>query len=441
MYKLNELSAIFCKQANLISDMARRIMFSLIPGERFDFVAARWAANGAISSVTYGTKAINEELRHYKGEIPRIGARNIVNFVSKSLDKFNLNNAETYQFFLETAINMFNDSGNWENQFGGEAWGNIAKTVLKLVSLYVSLMNVKKWSDEEEEILKQIIIYLNLLDGIMHNTGKVFEKMIEAEKLTELTEENSDPFEEKEKDVDRIYRMRNATELEDPIYAFKEIEDLLYPKNVYKDYITKLRNTKEYYTVGDPTKKLDEITAIKNLKNDRYKYSKIHNQAEYIRIVETIIRDMDNRANTLINLLKQNIDISMAANEAFVWDLRYLFYFPKDQWGQAYFSVAGIVPFIDRLPKQKEVIELIEDSNTLADYFNIFNYIYARSFTKPVSNIIAGWYKKITPELYKEMQKMDVKKIANDIKSLMEDSVPIFKRMHENFIQIVSQYE
>ena len=443
MNDLNKLSNIFYKKASLLTDMARRVMFSLIPGRRFDFIAARWAANGAINSITYGALTINEELRHYQSEIPKVGAAKITNWAHNHLGKFNINNAKTYRFFLETAIKMFDNLAGWEDQFGGKAWGDIARTVLKLIDLYASLMGAKKWSDEEEKILKQIIIYLNVLDGIMHNTGQIFEKMVEQEKYMESVE-GEDPFERKDEDISRIYRMRNATELEDPIYAFREVEDLLYPKNVYKDYITQLRSTKEYYTTGDPTKKLNEITAIKNLKNDAHKYFKIKIQAEYIQNIENVIKDIDNRTNALINLLKTenaNTLTPIINAQLFIWTLRHLFYFPKDQWGQTYFSIAGIIPFIDKLPKQKEINQLTEDSSTIADYFTIFNTIYTRNFSRPVLNMIAGFNVKVTPDIYKEIQNIDIKKIANEMKSLMQDSIPILKQMHENFKYIVATYE
>lgn len=228
----------FIKKANLLGDMARRVMFSLIPAKKFDYFAARWAAMGVLNSVYYGTQAIMRELRYYDG--PQL---NLIHYTD--LSELNKDYVETYKNILSKAIQAFDDLKNWQSQYGGKRWGKIAVAALGLVRTYEKLLTAKKYSDEEEALLKKIIIELNIFDGLAHNMGGIFDKMIALENYKQNGYEDR---EEVNTTTKKMYRIRNMTELKNQKHVFKEIYPLLYPRMVYQDYITEIVNDPEFRT-------------------------------------------------------------------------------------------------------------------------------------------------------------------------------------------------
>src|ERR1700722_19992017 len=135
--ELLRLSNQFYKRANLETDMAKRIMFSIIPSVMtptekqstpvdpqywgVDYKALRSAANGAKDLVRYGTLACVQELGFYHSPSDNVAFR-----AKRMADR-----GETLEA-LKLAEKCFLDLKNWDEGYGREAWARIAQTLFQL---------------------------------------------------------------------------------------------------------------------------------------------------------------------------------------------------------------------------------------------------------------------------------------------------------------------
>lgn len=182
--------------ASLTSDMAKRIMHSTLShvadpnqvsltGGYIDMVSLEHAAHGRKDILKYGILALISELKYYYGRNPEV-------LDIKSEKDFDM------------AIKNFNDKKGWEEMYGGYAWAKIAKSLKNIFILDKSLDvvedNIKKSkndfvrnqeNDKKINILKQIILELNVFDGLAHNTNSIMEKLINFE-----FDENSSKYED-----------------------------------------------------------------------------------------------------------------------------------------------------------------------------------------------------------------------------------------------------
>jgi len=244
-------------EAMLRDDMAKRIMYSVIPslakdsevyhtGGVVDYKALAAAIEGRHDIIKYGARACVQELKHYKEA-----------FVIYHDTVEALKNAD-YKKIFEISIKCFNDVKKWDPNYGGDAWKKIAETLLRITQLDENLKQLRAnkrslpdFYDQEVEIMKQIVIYLNVFDGLSHNTSSILKNILNEEEREYHIEETILPFKE-------IENLLDAKELKDPIDVFKQIYPTLKGSgdiNRYKDWFNKIKLNKKYQQNNDESKK------------------------------------------------------------------------------------------------------------------------------------------------------------------------------------------
>lgn len=417
------------KEANLLSDMARRVMFSLIPGQRFDFIAARWAANGIINSVTYGTRAIREELNYYRGDFPVFENKQLRAYGDINLGKFGKNTITKYRDFLEIAWLMFDDAGNWETSFGGKSWRNIAETMLHLVNLYDKFLQTEKYTNAEEDVLKQIIIYLNVFDGLAHNTGGIFEKMVGEEEAIH----NDDFY----NNLEQLLKIRDMTELPESIHVFKEIEPLLYPKTVYQDYITEIRSNPKYFKSENPEQQLKNIKAIKKLKQT----GKYH--IKNLRSRLGIIIDHSNGMNNSIYALQKYVASYNSASSypGFYPTVVYIFEsVPAAVHNIYYYISQGVDNNSFELPDDINKNDLVNLLDEIAKKHKILHKLeLARNASPQIKQDLLYGY-TFSVESIKELLKLNLVQRANAVKNTVSESIPLLEKFCNLYEELLEKY-
>ena len=258
------------KEASLRGDMAKRIMYSIIPfvnNNRIDFKSLKYAIEGINELIKYGAEACIDEVRH-----------SIVKdsyFAGKQALKSN-----NYEEALNIAYECFNDDTKWESSlFGGYAWAKIAKSLLTLIGFKKGLKSAIENKDLQQElaIMKDMVIELNIFDSLNHNTDSIFPKLLEKEapfhnledfdlsdidtsnltskQLKVLKEklEKRKSYNQRTLDVDqeksKTRNLMDAKELSNPIDVFREIEKSLIDSgdiSKYKDFVEKLKTHPQY---------------------------------------------------------------------------------------------------------------------------------------------------------------------------------------------------
>lgn len=275
-----DLCKHFYKAATLEEDMAKRIMLSVIPAamnktemgatKGFDYKALRSAANGAKDLVKYGTRACAVEMNYYLGA------------GGQRAKMQSLTSEGRYKDALELAVAAFQDVSNWDRKFGGTAWAKIADTLLQIEVRRQQLEQVRAatsspepgrdYLSEEVELMKEIITYMNVFDGLAHNTASVMPKVVERE----LEDRNTHKVEDYEEREDRMYfdrkyqrriqRMMDAKEIDDPFVVYRELQPTIEQpqfKHLFKDWIDKIHTLPEYAAAPSLDQKKQDIAVIK----------------------------------------------------------------------------------------------------------------------------------------------------------------------------------
>lgn len=271
----------FYKQASLRSDMANRVMDSIIYNYKEDkykpdIHSLELAASGAKKIIEYSAiAAIDEMKRHYKKDpkplIPFDNGTNVPAVTKENITEF----AKLYDILSK----LFFDINNWDHLFGSNPWGKITKILYDLCIHYNQYLHTDKSDlgplpkpDPKNpdykpptpipgtgyiKILREIIVDMNLFDHMSHNNGSIYTKL----SLIEKSKRNSD-----ESDLERIQRLMHAKELGKVTDVYHETEDSLDTKLPFKDYITKIRNDPEYFNYN-PENVSGQIKRIKVKKN------------------------------------------------------------------------------------------------------------------------------------------------------------------------------
>lgn len=269
------------KYANLQTDMAQRIMFSIIPSLAdptqvaltqgvVDYKALKFAAYGRKNLIKYGVKAVLDELRH----APREGGQSEITYKGL-LEDLRLNRfKETYQDKamipygsgnLEGALDIAIDAFAqpiWDEGFGGKLWEDIARTLRQIVRLDRSIDEVQAKSnrtpeDQEKEIqlMRDIIVAMNVFDGLAHNSDSVMKNLVEEEVREKPGEYGSlSPQFQIKQDYRKLKRLMDAKELHSPAEVFRQILPTLEDSgdiHKFKDWVSKMRRSNEFKT-SDP---------------------------------------------------------------------------------------------------------------------------------------------------------------------------------------------
>jgi len=224
---------IFYKKATLLSDVATRILVSRMDQQSFNLPAGREAAVGAIDIIKYTIIAIESELKYYKKSKPNL---NIIT------DKPSKENIDSIIIFLKQAKELFSDSKNWERDYGGKKWEQVTDAILDVTIKYKDYLNVKRDSEEEYKAIKNLIVSMNIFDGVAHNTGSIYNKLIklEGKNINRTNTSNIDIYK-------KLIRLRDLSESEYDIDVMKEIIPELGIQLPFKDYITDIKNKPDYY--------------------------------------------------------------------------------------------------------------------------------------------------------------------------------------------------
>jgi len=273
----------FYKEASLSSDMAARILFPLSSKETFDFITGRIAAKGAIDVLFYGAKTVTAELDYY----PSLGREKISIF---EIDRLLRNrpvkkNIANYIKILKLATELFRKKGKWSLGFGGEAWAQISNTLYEVAIWYEKYLNAEKYSDDEEQAIRRIIIYMNKFDGLAHNSGTIYNKMITHELINTGEDERN-----YQKNLKTIEKLRDMSESKNTGDIVREVSPHLDIELPFKDYLSKIRRTEEYRS-HDPKrieKHLENVQERKQVKNNINDF--IFNIKEIMKSAESLIK-------------------------------------------------------------------------------------------------------------------------------------------------------
>lgn len=266
--KAAELFEQTIKEASIRGNMAKRIMFSLLShltpiGESsrsyythgaIDVKALRQLIPGAKEILEYGIMACIEEIS-WHSDIDSV--KKLKNISSLGEQKYTLK-----------ALILFFNRNDWQQSYGGENWKKIAETLLDIKIHLDNGLEARNNYELDREIkeLMSLSSYLNILDGLMHNTGSIMDKMINIESNML----NKEPDLEG-KDFRAIRRLMDVKELKDPDDVLQEIMPILEKETdtplTMKDWIHAARRRKHDYkgSAEDRQKKLDKIRVKKDM--------------------------------------------------------------------------------------------------------------------------------------------------------------------------------
>ncbi len=309
---LGYTNLFFSKTSGLKEDLAKRMMYSVLPhlstpGETYqtrgviDMKALRAATEGRKNIISMGLQAIGRELGHYN-DVGR-GEEVLVNEFWRASTKYPIKAADI-------AIKAFGSPRGWMYGFGGEPWKRIAETLKKIIHLdqqLDGLRHKRKVSpapedlDAELETMRQLVVEINVFDGLSHNTASIMKNLISMENFRD--EDENEPKEKKEERAKKemqTYRdymtLMDAKELKDPVEVFKLIEPTLQGSgdiHRFKDWVEKLRRLPEYRR-EDPTiqKQLFTIRSRKHLMAEREKLEEPISKME--RSLQAITKPLSN---------------------------------------------------------------------------------------------------------------------------------------------------
>ncbi|HEY5268546.1 MAG TPA: hypothetical protein VII94_05460 [Candidatus Saccharimonadales bacterium] len=249
----------------LRGDMAKRIMFSILPavastaqvigtGGVIDYRALSVACNGRHDIIKYGCKACMQEIVFYQGDDPR-----------KSTIK-DLVKEDMWSEAIEIAVDLFSQHNKWNNSYGGKAWEAIARSIQNLIVFDAQLKNIRTSSpvdrlpETEVEVMKSIVMELNIFDGLSHNTDIVMRNLVELEHAEYNTKYPAKDDNEvrlraniKHTNMSDIRNMMDSKELINPVDVFNQIENILVQNGdfiIFKDWIGQIRKDPSYRVVN-----------------------------------------------------------------------------------------------------------------------------------------------------------------------------------------------
>lgn len=250
-------------EADLKQNLAKRILFSLLAklldaGEAqtrlhqtkgiVDYNALKQMIPGAKELIHFGTQAaFNEAAEHYRGE------KDLESMLSTPNDDQKL-------IYLQQ---IFEEKDAWESQMGGKKWAKIAET---LYNIHKSLKMAEAVKSQDLEAfydyLMEMTAYMNVLDGLVHNTGSIIEKMVDLER--------GEREEELPENISDYERLMDAKELPDEEDVLAEIYPTLEKSDApltMKDWLSRTRQRKQNFTHPEKSKARDiKLQAIREKK-------------------------------------------------------------------------------------------------------------------------------------------------------------------------------
>lgn len=214
--------------------MAARILWSTIPyQEQINHIPALYSLyHGAKEYLKYGAMAVMDELKYVKE-------------LSSSTDKaFSMYNQNNLTEFFQTSSQLFYNAELWTAMYGGKLWGDISKRFAEM-SVELKLANETRGKPDFIQHMNSVIVYMNVIDGMMHNSSNMLEKIIDQE-----FKENEKSFKEQINYQDQITKLMDVKELKntDDVmnYAANIVKDIPEKFLPFKDWISK-RKYESYF--------------------------------------------------------------------------------------------------------------------------------------------------------------------------------------------------
>lgn len=292
------------KAAAIRENMAKRIFISLlsrlVPETEsarihltkgiIDHNVLKELLPGAKELLEYGAKICIDELKTINSFF-FISEENTHVANQLRWDAERLSNKNDFIGSLKISLEAFNTPRIWETAYGGKPWVKIASTLLEIgesINTYYS-------SNEDEvkiEALKNLLVYMNVLDGLSHNSAEVIGNFINKEK-----EQGSYSYEknynEKRKYKDDITRLLNSKQLENSADVWNEIKKYISPtvkgrkvkqQGYLADWVD-IANKLPITDYDEREKELNYINMKKSLEKDVNHYINLWNKAKTNKVL------------------------------------------------------------------------------------------------------------------------------------------------------------
>lgn len=216
------------KKASIIDNMAARILWSTIPyDQQINHIPALYSLyHGAKEYLKYGAMAIIDELKYIKQ-------------LNRSTDvAFSAYQSNVTEFF-KLATELFYTPELWTAMYGGRLWGDISKKLYEM-SIELELADKTRGTQEFIQHMNNVIVYMNVIDGMMHNSNDVLEKLIDQEfkgKYEGLSKQIE--YKDKIKNLMDVKELKNSDDVMN--YAANIVKDIPERFLPFKDWISKRR--------------------------------------------------------------------------------------------------------------------------------------------------------------------------------------------------------
>ena len=287
--KIYKLCCIFKfaieKRSDVASDLATRIMHSLVPTsghpeedrQKLTHLVSVHLIGVAERYIDNAIKIILDELRYSSNtEISGIGYAEFPK--------------ERYLDILNLSIESFMDPNQWEIKFGGKKWAVFSQRV---IDLYNSINKFKKAKETNNvKIMNEqsgmISVYLNVLDGMSHNSDSFLNRIINQE----IAEETMGKYD------NETYELSKQKE--------KEIIDLMDSKELHnkQDVIPFIR--KKIYDNPESYLYREHLRNI-YMPQEKSNPEQLQKEMEIIREKKIIINYVNNFVDSLIDEIEIGI--------------------------------------------------------------------------------------------------------------------------------------
>lgn len=254
-----KLARNIIKTSKLLSNMAARIMWSAMPYDmqRDNTVALQSLLPGAKEMLLLGTKACVKEASYaYDSE-------------KKILEIKHALIQQNVELTLKLCQQLFSNKEAWSEGYGGQPWKKITDNLLHLYNAIKTVEKAKEesnWTKYVDE-LHNVVIYMNVLDGLSHNSGPLLGAMTDIE----LIEHNHPNYDYNYNYRQQLKQLMDAKELKEPAHVVKFVEPYLRktPEKLYpfKDMLSVYRSSApvpEIIPIDDQLQLIDIKKLTKN---------------------------------------------------------------------------------------------------------------------------------------------------------------------------------
>lgn len=262
MIKILKLAILFEKQAQSVTqDIAIRIIHSLIPEAVGNDMDAR-----DISVKLTSVHLINVAKRYVnRGCV-------LIKHELKNADHFNLHNEDLYsnEDIIQIGKREFAKTKEWDPGFGGLPWYNFSCVLEKLNISIQKFEQAKNENNSDKMFTESGLIsgYMNVLDGMVHNTGLFVKNMIVNEETGPIVDYNT--VLKQESEAVELMDSKELSHIEDILPFLKKYITNNPEAYLYKELYSKL-TSKHKPNLERTKKEINIISKKKNIINNMQK--------------------------------------------------------------------------------------------------------------------------------------------------------------------------